>query len=479
MPGKTKYYCLFITIMMCSLFLSAQEDISQKFTDSTTFYADSSSLEIGEIIISGNKKTKATIILREIPFKSGEKYSLELIVRKMAEARRQLLNTALFTSAIVAAKNIQANKIDISVELKERWYLIPLPYFKPVDRNINQWLVEQKASIDRVNYGVNIFYDNATGSNDKFRLWLINGYTRQLKFSYDRFYIDKKLKWGMKFSFATGKNREVNYNTINDKQVFFKDENQYLRNFKNASIELTYRKAINTRHSFGILYTAEEVKDTIIKLNPTFFNAGLKQIRFPGIFYSLTYFNVDYIPYPTRGFAGQILISQSGFNKKYSLSQLQVKGLASWPLSAKTFFNLNVYGGIKLPFKQPYFNQRFLGYNDIFIQGFEYYVIDGLAGGYAKTTLTRELINTFINTSSGKKGKESQKIPLRIFGKVFGNAGYVYAQQTGNNSLSNKMLVSGGFGIDILAFYDFTIKLEWTFNSLGQNGLFLHRRSGL
>lgn len=462
---------------MCSLLLPAQQNIPLKLADSTTVFLDTSTIEIGEIIISGNKKTKPTIILREIPFKSGEKYSLEVIVRKMAEARRQLLNTALFTSTIVAAKNLVSNKIDISVELIERWYLIPLPYFKPVDRNINQWLVEQKASLDRVNYGVNIYYDNATGTNDKFRLWLINGYTRQLKLSYDRFYIDKKLKWGMKFLFATGKNREVNYNTINDKQAFFKDENQYIRNFRNASIELTYRKAINTRHSFGILYTSEQVNDTIIKLNPSYFNDGLKRISFPGIFYSMTYYNVDYIPYPTRGYSGQIFISQSGFNKKYSLSQFQVKGLASWPLSAKTFFNLNVYGGIKLPFKQPYFNQRFLGYNDIFIQGFEYYVIDGLAGGYAKTTLTRELLSSIIKSPSVKKGKEPQKIPLRIFGKIFGNAGYVYAQQPGNNSLSNKMLYSGGFGIDILAFYDFTVKLEWTFNSLGQNGLFLHRRS--
>ncbi len=477
MTGKIKYYSLFLAIMMCSLFLPAQQNIPQKLADSTTVFLDTSTLEIGEIIISGNRKTKATIILREIPFKPGEKYSLEVIVRIMAEARRQLLNTALFTSAIVAAKNLVSNKIDISVELIERWYLIPLPYFKPVDRNINQWLVEQKASLDRVNYGVNIYYDNATGTNDKFRLWLINGYTRQLKLSYDRFYIDKKLKWGMKFSFATGKNREVNYNTINDKQAFFKDENQYIRNFRNASIELTYRKAINTRHSFGILYTSEQVNDTIIKLNPSYFNDGLKRISFPGIFYSMTYYNVDYIPYPTRGYSGQIFISQSGFNKKYSLSQFQVKGLASWPLSAKTFFNLNLYGGIKLPFKQPYFNQRFLGYNDIFIQGFEYYVIDGLAGGYAKTTLTRELLSSIIKSPSVKKGKEPQKIPLRIFGKIFGNAGYVYAQQPGNNSLSNKMLYSGGFGIDILAFYDFTVKLEWTFNSLGQNGLFLHRRS--
>ena len=31
----------------------------------------------------------------------------------------------------------------------------------------------------------------------------------------------------------------------------------------------------------------------------------------------------------------------------------------------------------------------FLGYGDVFMQGYEYYVIDGVAGGYLKTTLNQ------------------------------------------------------------------------------------------
>lgn len=54
-------------------------------------------------------------------------------------------------------------------------------------------------------------------------------------------------------------------------------------------------------------------------------------------------------------------------------------------------------------------------------------------------------------------------------------SGNVHNPQPGDNSLSNKMLYSGGFDIDILTFYDIKFKLEYSFNSLGQNGLFLHR----
>ena len=112
-----------------------------------------------------------------------------------------------------------------------------------------------------------------------------------------------------------------------------------------------------------------------------------------------------------------------------------------------------------------------------FMQGYEYYVIDGVAGGYLKTTLTRELLNFRIRVPATKKGKTPAKIPVRIFGKTYGNTGYVHNPQPGENILSNKMLYSGGFGIDILTFYDVTFKFEYSFNQLGQNGLFLHRKS--
>ena len=156
--------------------------------------------------------------------------------------------------------------------------------------------------------------------------------------------------------------------------------------------------------------------------------------------------------------------------------ELSAKGSGNWHLTPRLFLNLNLYGGIRLPFQQPYVNQRFFGYGDVFMQGYEYFVVDGVAGGYLKTTLTRELLNFNIRVPK-KKGKDPEYIPVRIFGKVFGNAGYVHNPKPGNNFLSNTMLYSGGVGIDILTFYDVTFKLEYTFNQLGQNGLFLHRKT--
>jgi outer membrane protein assembly factor BamA len=470
MLREKKYQLLLLMILIPGWRLAAQE---RAVTADTITPGTQALVMVGEIHLSGNKKTKEMIILREIPFRTGEAYTLEVLVKKFEQARKQLMNTALFSDVVVAAGNTDGEKIDVIVELKERWYLFPLPYFKPVDRNINQWLFEENASLDRVNYGAKITYNNVTGRNDKFKLWLVSGYTKQVSFSYDRFYLGKDMKWGMKFSFATGKNREINYNTVNDEQVFLKDENDYVRNFTNTNVELSYRRAIKTRHSIGIGFSHEQVSDTIVALNPSFFKSGRNSVCYPSIYYNLHYLNLDFNPYPTKGYAAHVSISKSGLNNIINLWQLHLNGLGVWPVAKKTFVSVNAYGGIKLPFKQPYFSQRFLGYGDTFMQGFEYYVIDGVAGGYIKTGLTRELFDWSFNRPH-KKSKKAERIPVRIFGKIYGNTGYVHNPQPGENSLSNKMLYSGGMGIDILCFYNVTFKLEWTFNSLGQNGLFLH-----
>jgi len=430
---------------------------------------------VRDIVIVGNKKTKPQIILREIPFKSGDHVSLQNLVAQFETARIRLMNTVLFHEVIVALKAFDGYNVDVLVEVKERWYLFPIPYLKPVDRNLNQWVVENNLSLERVNYGLKLLYNNFTGFNDKLNVWLINGYTKQLQFSYDRLYIDKQLKWGLNLKMAVGKNREVNYNTIDNKQVFYKDQNNFIRSFFRTSAEVTYRKKIYTRHYMGVAYTQERVSDTIVGLNPAYFKDGKKDLRFPELYYTMTYFDVDYIPYPTRGYAAEVTLNKKGFNSAINLWQLTLKGAANYTLAQKLYLNLRANGVLKLPFRQPFFNQQFMGYGDMVMQGYEYYVIDGVAGGIFKTTITKEFLNFNIGIPKNRFGSAT-RIPVRMFAKVFGNAGYVHNPQPGANPLTNKMLYSGGFGIDVLTLYDFTLKLEWSFNQLGENGIYLHNR---
>ena len=131
---------------------------------------------------------------------------------------------------------------------------------------------------------------------------------------------------------------------------------------------------------------------------------------------------------------------------------------------------------IKLPFSQPYIGKQFIGYDGRYLQGYEYYVIDGVAGSYAKATLSRPIFSTHIHIPS-QRFKSLSSIPVKMYAKAFANTGYVYNTTAGENQLTNRFLYSGGIGLDIVTYNDFVIKIEWSFNRLGENGVYLHQRS--
>jgi outer membrane protein assembly factor BamA len=479
MQGMAKYLLVIINTLIFTGILYAQPGSTEPARDTSAIHAiqqQGNIFIVRNIVITGNKKTKQSILLRELPFKAGDTYQLSDLVKKFEIARKQLMNLTLFHDVVVALKAFEENNVDIAIDVRERWYLFPVPYFKFVDRNINQWLVEQNAKLNRVNYGLKVLYNNATGYNDKLNLYLVNGYTKQISFSYDRPYIDKKMKWGLNVGMGIGKNREVNYNTINNKQVFFKDTNNFIRSFFRSNIELTYRRAIKTRHRFGVAYTSERVKDTIVTLNPSYFTNGSDRISFPEVYYLMSYIDVDYNPYPLKGYIAELYVAKKGFNEKVNVWQLSAKAHGSWEIANQTYLSARVAGSVKVPFRQPYFNQRLLGYSDFFMQGFEYYVVDGVAGGYAKALLSREVVNLFFHVKR-KKDELVHKIPLRAYVKTFVNAGYMHHPEPGTNTLNNRMLYSWGVGLDFITHYDFTFKIEWSFNLLGQNGIYLHRKA--
>lgn len=433
-------------------------------------------LLVASITIQGNRKTKPSIITREIPFVPGLSYGLRELADLFETAQQQLMNTTLFHSVTVSAGRFDGNCMEVVVQVVERWYIFPFPYFKLIDRNFNQWLIDQRASLQRVNYGTKLLYNNVSGHNDKIRVWLFTGYTQQASISYERPYFDRKLRWGYRLSVNTGKAREINYNTIDDKQMFWRSDKLYAREFSTLSAELTYRKKLFSRHQIGLTYFSEQILDTIARMNPDYFSRSATRVRFPEFSYRFSYLNVDYIPYPLVGRAYRVRFSKGGWSKDTRVWQLHGEAFRSWQVGADYFLSMQAYAGIKLPFTQPFFNRRFLGYGDIFLRGYEYYVIDGVAGGYLRASLTRELAALRIPVPEFVRRKKGlSAVPIRIFARVFANSGYVHNPQPGLNQLNNRLLQAGGVGIDLLSLYDITFRFEYSFNQLGQNGLFLHR----
>ncbi|TXI35515.1 MAG: hypothetical protein E6Q58_00120 [Niabella sp.] len=433
-------------------------------------------LHIRKIYMVGNKLTRSAIVFRELPFAEGDSIEILKIPELFEKAKTQVMNTSLFHSAEVAISDIQGTNLDIRIKVKERWYIYPIPYVKLIDRNLSQWF-DKGIGVSRLDYGIKLSYDNMTRNNDKFRFFLITGYTKQLQLSYNRPFIDKKMKWGANINLALGKNHEINFITQDDKQQFFKDKEGFMRNFFNGRLELSYRPKLYTRHYFGLTYNTLSIGDTILKLNPNFLPGGAQSVKYPGLYYRLLYQNLDYNAYPTDGVAAELYFYKQGFSKSMNVWHLGAKAQKYWHLGPKSFYNIAALGALKLPFKQSFYTSPLLGYGDLTLRGYEKYVIDGSAAGMVNATLFRQLTNFsfkvgFLNWLTDRL------IPLKIYGKVFGNAGYVYNNNPGfSNHFPNRLLMGGGVGFDVWTVNDFTFKFEFSFNHLGQNGVYLQKKT--
>ena len=470
MRNQLKYYWMVGALICCSAFTHAQPVPA----DTTSIPGDvvkptATLFTVGGIYITGNKRTKSYIVERELPFKVGDSMQLPDLVKGFEVARRQLMNTTLFNEAIVSLKAFRGNEVDVQIDLKERWYIFPLPYLKPVDRNLTEW-VRQGLGFDRLNYGFKFTYYNFTGRNDKLKMWLITGYTKQIQFQYEQPYADKNLKHGYKVGVSYAFNKEINYQTIANQQSFIDTLSGTKR--WSANIDYSYRPGLRTFHFVRLGFVHQQVDSQVLALNPKYFNTVQNKVSYPELSYTLIYQNVDYIPYPLTGWSGEVSLLKRGLKSDVDMWQLSAKGVKSWQVVGKLYFGLQGFGTLRVPFDQPFINQRMLGYGEQYLRGLEKYVIDGVAAGVVRNTLRFELVR--FNVPTFLKSRSHDIIPFRIYPKAYFDAGYVHNKFFTANSLVNRPLYTAGVGLDVVSFYDFIFRMEYSFNQLGQKGLFLH-----
>jgi outer membrane protein assembly factor BamA len=469
-------YVLTLGILLCLCKCAcAQEKEEQPREDDKIL--QTSFLTIRNVIASGNKITKDYIIAREVPMKKDHKYTISDILKGIPQSKQNLMNTGLFLDVTVDFTNWNNDSLDILVDVKERWYYFPVPYFKPIDRNFNVWIKEYNASLARVNYGIKLIGYNVSGRNDKLNIWLISGYSRQVVLNYTAPYFDKSLKNGLSVDLQYAANKEVNYATEDNKQSFYKDPSGFVTSRLRVGAGYSYRTGYIRRHNVKFSYNVVKINDSVLQRNPEYFGNGQKAARFPELFYQYQSIKVNYIPYPLKGFQWEVSFMKRGLDKTLNLWEFNAKTGKYWELFPKYYLAFQANATLKLPLDQPYFNQQLLGYGEIFLRGLENYVIDGVAGGVSKITFRREIWSPKLHT--GLKSRSYAVIPFRFFIKAYADAGYVYNRTSNVNSLNNRLLYSGGGGIDILSIYDATISLEYSFNQLGQKGLFLQAGLGL
>jgi len=431
---------------------------------------------VDNILITGNKKTKDNIILRELDVTRGEKYSLAELNELLVIDRNKIYNTALFNVVEVQTYDLSENRVVIQVNVKERWYFYPIPKIEFVDRNFNDWIQNQGADWSRVNWGLKFTQYNFRGRNERLALLVQGGYTRQAGIQYAIPYIDRNQRTGISFRFDYSENTNTLYNTIDHDRKFVDSEN-IIRRRAYGGVAITRRNSFYNTHHFGLNFSNTWVGDTVVALNPNFFRGGGNQQRYFILGYSFTADHRDIIAYPLTGYQFKISALKKGLGIYDNVNYFRVSGSYTkyWEFNKRYFLSNYSSAYFSFPENQDYINSTGLGYGNEIVRGYELWVIEGKNYFLNKTTFKKELLS-ILKTINSMPIEQFQTFPLSIYLKTYFDFGYVnnLVGRDQNNRLTNKLIWGTGIGLDFFTAYDLVVRTEFSINSEFKNGFFVH-----
>lgn len=438
-------------------------------------------LTVGRIFVLGNKKTRESIVLRELTLKPGDSVKNLAVGKILEKDERKLFNLHLFNSVEIRSLAMDSGRIDLLVELDERWYTFPVPIFQLSDRNFNEWWENYNHDFNRVNYGLKMYQYNMRGRNETLLFTAQFGYVKRFELMYRVPYFDKRQKQGLIFLADYIDAKNVSYRTENHKLVFLETD-KVLRNTQGIGLTYTYRNSFYRYHRFGYSYRNTQITDSLASINPNYLGPGNRNQNYDIFSYEFTSDYRDVVAYPLTGHNFLFHLQKVGFAITEDLEKLDAwLSYAQYVDLKKNFFLSNFsFGYWSNKTDIPYYNYGVMGYNKIFVRGYEVNVIEGPWYVLNKTTLKKRIFSRTYSME-GSKFKEFKHVPLSIFLKTYTDFGYVrnypaYTQNDPplNTTLSNSFIAGSGFGVDIVSSYDVVLRFEYTFNSEGNRGFFFH-----
>lgn len=459
-----RFYGLLLLALIFSIATSAQDSDS-----------DSKHLHIRQITFAGNKVTKPFVIEREMSIKAGDSIKASALNDIVEYNRERILNSQLFVEAEGNIKNWQNDSIDIEYTLKELFYWNAHPYVTLADRNFNVWWYEYNHKFSRLNLGADINRKNFRGRGEEIGIEGQIGFNKHVYIYYANPYIDKTLKNGIKASISFNTGKEIHSGTDSNKQVFYRDENINPYHWFRGEFSYLFRPKYAAIHELRLAYHRYKLADKMFAESSDYLG-GRQQMGIPEIMYRYKFNNADDRNYPMDGWELDGFIEHKGMGLVKDFMQTQVYAHVArfQPITPKLSAAFHFRGRIYGPDKQPYFNYRAMGFENDYVRGYEYYIVDGSHYALFRTDLRRKLFSY--------KVKQHilpflRYVPVDFYAKTYGDLGYVHSNNFGNSFLNNKLLTGYGLGLDIVMSYYVKVRLEYSFNGLGEKGLFLNLRN--
>ncbi|MDI9357171.1 MAG: hypothetical protein QM536_09135 [Chitinophagaceae bacterium] len=453
------------------LFLAAQSS-AQHDSPNTKIILD-------KIFILGNKKTKNSIITREMTLQENTEYDTTYFYKQLVLEQQKIFNTRLFNSVRIEHLQKEGNRKDIIIHLEERWYLIPIPAISIVDRNFNDWWVNRKGDLKRLYYGGTLYHFNMTGRGDELRVTAHFGFLNNFILNYSIPYIDKKQKNGISASVLYTQLKNIPYKTTNHiPQYFFLDD--VLQHNYQVQFNYTHRPLFYIQHNIGISYRYSTIMDTVNRLNEHYFQQTTTQ-QYPSLTYQFTKDTRNYRNYPLRGYYFTAWIKNDGLWVSPDIYRWGLQAYYShyFEMPRGFYFSSNITFYTSIPLVQPYYNYYGVGASSVVsLRGYELDLIEGYQFTLLKTTFKKKIYKFEVDLKKFIRfiPPEFQKVPFAFYGKFFIDGGYVnnYPRYFENIRLTEKVLYTVGIGIDFVTFYDRVFRFEYSYNSQGSFNFFIN-----
>ncbi len=470
--SKTPKHILFLLFFSLSFSVYAQSP--QEGSDNVI---------IRSISILGNNRTKGKIIRRELVFTENDTLKRNQLSELVKKSKENLQNTSLFNFVEIHTR-LEKNLVDIQIVLQERWYIWPSFYFNHTERNFNLWW--QEKDLTKLTAGVGLQVKNVRGRNENFKIDTRFGYKTRIEFGYDNISLDAARKHHIGIYYAYQTQDQMPYFTNENKPKYIRTKGETLRYFQEADFNYFYRPKYKIRHHVELKYYDLSIVDTIKILNPDYLLNGSSELRFFNLRYFFEYENRDYSYYPLDGQYLSLEFSKIGLGfipsnlyktfifKANFIEHKKISNHIS--LGSGWFTKLSTFQNV------PYAFIDGLGYQKN-LRGFDFYTIEGNSYLLSQQQIKFTIIQPHTYEIPYLKNQKFSKLFFAYYINLFYDAAYINGYQQNeseiNNFLQNKYLYSFGIGMDFVTYYDKVLRIDFTHNSLNENGIFLSFKASL
>ncbi len=432
---------------------------------------------IQHITLEGNHTTRASTIMREIPFAAGDSLSGDRLATRLVQARLNLMNTGLFNFVETEMQILHSHHVALTFHFVERWNIWPLPVLELEEPNLNQWLDDP--SFSALNYGISLRAYNLTGRNESIHLGARAGNVQSLHLRLNTPYFGRGQSVRAELQYSLDRSKRRAYGTKDNEQLIARLADEFISQEYAFSGALRLRPGFYNTHLFSLSFHYHHYADTLLELNPRFGPDGKSSFSFFSAGYTFRHDRRDIIVYPLEGYLVEAGITQNGLGL-LSEENMRVTSLFASlrhyaKLADQWYTAWSAYGKWSEGTTLSYFDREGLGFSHSLVRGYEHYVIDGHKFFIFKTNLKYNLLPERVTEISVIPVESLSRIHYALYLNVFTDVGIMDDRHyLSTNNLANRWLAATGIGLDLHTYYDIVLRSEFSLNRHGETGLFFH-----